>query len=116
MKKYRRYIYLFISFAAGFVLSYPFDGLQVENSKEYEIYLQAKEAYHHYISSHGTPPTNIEYLPLTIRNEVGKKGYPLEYDSEQNILICWVRSPLGTKGNLVNYLWPDISPIGLRIK
>lgn len=111
-----RYIYLLISFAAGFILSYPFDGLQVENSKEYGIYLQAKEAYRHYISRNGKPPINIDYLPSAIRQEVGKEGYPLQYYSDQNILLCWVRAPLGTKGNLINYLWPSISPIGLRIE
>lgn len=116
MKRYMRHIYLIISFVAGFILSYPFNGLQVENSKEYRIYLQSKEAYYNYILKNGKYPTNIEYLPSEIRNEVGKKGYPLQYDSDRNILICWVRAPLGTKGNLINYLWPNISPVGLHIE
>ncbi len=115
MNFFRKWIPAIIFGLLVFCILYPLDYLRVENSEAYKIFTQSKESYDEYVKSHGEKPKDLSFLPLVIQNQVNQDGYPLLYDSEELILTCKIRAPLGTIPSIKNYLCPPTPPVALIV-
>lgn len=108
--------YYIIGFLLGLFLCWPFDFLQLENADGYAEYKQARLAYESYLKQYGQEPSNINFLPQDIRENMGKHDYPIKLIEETGDLTYLYPRPYPYgKSNLIDYIFRRNMVVGSLI-
>lgn len=98
--------YYIIGVFLGFFLCWPFDFLQLENADGYAEYKKSKLVYESYLKKYGKEPRNINFLPQEIRENIGKRDYPIKFIEETGDLMYKYPRPYPYgKSNFIDYIF-----------